>query len=105
MTRFSKLAAVLLVGMSITAMPVHAQTARATKSAYSVKETTLGVLLDDPVSKAIIARLVPTIIDHPQVQIARALTLVQLQGFAGDLLTDPVLGSIDTALRKAAPKR
>ena len=105
MSKFAKIAAVFLAAGSIAALPVHAETYKATKSPYSVKETALGTLLDDPASRAIVARYAPVIIDHPQLQMARSLTLVQLQGFAGDILTDPVLGSIDAALRKSAPKR
>ncbi len=74
-----------------------------TQAAYSVQETSLGTLLDDPVSREIVRRYAPTIINHPQVSMARPLTLSQLQRFAGDILNDDVLAKIDAALKAAAP--
>jgi hypothetical protein len=105
MSKTLTFAALLLATMPIVAVPAYAGAPHSTSAAYSVKETSLGTMLDDPASRAIIARFAPDIIGHPQVQMARSLTLVQLQGFAGDMLADPVLASIDAALRKAAPKR
>lgn len=102
------LAATIAIALPLTAMPVAAGTAAAsakkTQARYSVEDTSLGTLLDDPASLAIIKTYAPTIISHPQVSMARPLTLSQLRRFAGDTLNEDVLAKIDAALTAAAPK-
>lgn len=100
------LAAVLLAAVSASPAAVHAETAAIAKAkaAYKVEETDLGTLLDDPVAKAILARHIPTLIASEQIDMARSMTLVQLQQFAGDQLKDDVIAKIQTDLDAASPK-
>lgn len=101
----------ILVAMLAVSAPVGFTAAVAapaavskTKAVYSVQETSLGTLLDDPASRAILKKHAPTILNHPQVEMAKPLTLAQLQRFSGDVLSDDVLTKIDGALKAAAPK-
>ena len=75
------LAAASLAGLAATAAVTPAAAASAP---YSTAETDLGTLLDDPASKAILDKYLPTLIASPQIDMARGMTLKQLQGFAAD---------------------
>lgn len=67
---------------------------------YSVDETTLGALLDDPAAKAVLTKHVPAIVSNNQVDMARGLTLKSLQNYAGDEITDAKLAAINADLAK-----
>lgn len=93
-----------LSGTPAMAAPAAPTTAASTKARYTVAETDLGTLLDDPVSKAILAKFIPDIIANPNIEMGRALTLTQMQAYAGDMLSDEVLAKIQADLAAAAPK-
>lgn len=99
---FTILLALGVASPSIASSSKSAVSAK-TKVAYSVEQTALGTLLDDPTAKAIIQKYAPEVISHPQVAMARPLSLRQLQTFSGDLLNDAVLAKIQTALKAASP--
>lgn len=69
-------------------------------SALSVESTDLGTLLDDPAAKAVLAKHVPDLVGNGQIEMARAMTLKQLQQFAGDMLSDEKLAQIQADLDK-----
>ena len=71
---------------------------------YSTAETTIGELLDDPAAKAVLVKNVPDLANNPQMDMARGMTLKQIQGFAGDMLSDETLGKIDADLAKLPAK-
>ena len=73
-------------------------------SAYSVETTELGTLLDDPAAKAVLNKHVPDIISSEQIDMARTMTLKQLQQYAGDRLTDEKVALIQADLDKLAKK-
>jgi para-nitrobenzyl esterase len=62
---------------------------------YSTNETEIGTLLDDPIAKAIIEKNIPGFTTNDQVDMARAMTLKQVQQYAPDDVTDAVLAKID----------
>ncbi len=72
--------------------------AAAPAAKLSTADTTIGDLLDNPAAKAVLARHIPALIENAQIDMARSMTLKQIQGFAGDALTDEVLAKIDTDL-------
>lgn len=81
----------------------NAETGSSTESAkpqYSTGDTDIGTLLDNPATKAVLDKHVPALAANPQIAMARAMTLRQIQGFASDMLTDEILASIDTDLAK-----
>ena len=65
---------------------------------YSTSETSIGTLLDDPAAAEIIEKHMPGITTNDQISMARSLTLVALQGFAPDMVTDEALAKIDADL-------
>ena len=82
----------------LTALPAMAETAAATP--LSVETTDLGTLLDNAGAKAVLTKHIPDLIANEQISMARGMTLKQLQGFAGDVLTDEKLAAIEADLNK-----
>ena len=72
---------------------------------YSVEETALGAMLDDPAAKAVLAKHIPAIVGSDQIQMARGMTLKQLQQYAGDMLSDTKLADIQADLNKLPTKK
>jgi para-nitrobenzyl esterase len=70
------------------------------KAHYSTTETELGVLLDDPAAKAIVEKHIPGLTTNDQVDLARAMTLKDIQAFSPDDVTDERLAAIDAELAK-----
>ncbi|MFD1613220.1 hypothetical protein ACFSCW_15550 [Sphingomonas tabacisoli] len=75
-----------------------------TKAHYTVQETDLGTMLDDPAAKAILVKSIPDVVNNPQIEMGRSLTLAQLQQYAGESVTDAALKTIQASLDAAAPK-
>ena len=71
---------------------------QATKPAFSTSESTIGSLLDNPKTKAVLDKIVPALATNPQIDMARGFTLKQVQQFAPDQLTDELLAKIDAEL-------
>jgi hypothetical protein len=95
------LVAALLVFASqsgLAALPAMAETAAATP--LSVENTDLGTLLDNAGAKAVLAKHIPDLIANEQIAMARGMTLKQLQGYAGDVLTEEKLAAIQADLNK-----
>lgn len=85
------------------AAPVYAADpapATAAAPAYSTEATDIGTLLDNPATKAVIDKHMPGFSANPQIDMARSMTLKQVQQFAGDQMTDDVLSKIDADLAK-----
>ena len=67
---------------------------------FSVESTDLGTLLDNAGAKAVLMKYIPAMISNDQVQMARSMTLKQLQQYAADALTDETLAKIQGDLDK-----
>ena len=76
----------------------------AAEAGFSVETTDLGSLLDDAGAKAVLVKHLPELVSNEQIQMARSMTLKQLQGFAGDALTDEKLAAIQADLDKLSKK-
>jgi para-nitrobenzyl esterase len=88
-----------------TAAPVSAAApASAAARHYTTAETTIGTLLDDPAAKAILVKYIPQLATSTQIDMARGMTLKQIQSYAADMLTDETLGKIDWDLSKLSTK-
>lgn len=93
------LIALAAAAATVTAAPAFAVEAPAAAApALSTTDTTIGDLLDNPPAKAVLAKHIPAMIENSQIDMARSMTLKQIQGFAGDALTDEVLAKIDVDL-------
>lgn len=81
--------------MAMSPVPAFAQAA-----AYSTSTTEIGALLDDPAAKAVLERHVPGMTTNDQVDMARSMTLKDIQQYSPDQITDKVLAEIDADLAK-----
>ncbi len=101
MTKTMMLAAMAAMLAPLAALPVAAQAATVPmKATYTSADTDLGTLLDNPATKAVLMKHIPAMISNPQIDMARAMTLKQLQNYAADQLTDAKLAMIDADLAK-----
>lgn len=64
---------------------------------FTTTESLIGDLLDNEAAKAVLEQHIPELINNPQIDMARAMTLKSIQAYAPDL-TDDVLAAIDTDL-------
>ena len=94
------LTAALALAPVIATSAIAAEAAPAAAAKLSVEETDLGTLLDNAAAKAVLAKHIPDMINNDQITMARSMTLKQLQGFAGDALTDEKLAAIQADLDK-----
>jgi para-nitrobenzyl esterase len=98
----------LLAATAISAPAYAAAPAPAAAPAaahYTTAETDIGTLLDDPASKAVLDKNMPGFSSNPQIDMARAMTLAQIQQFAPDQVSANVLAKIDADLAKLPPKK
>ena len=99
---------ILAVAALALTTPAYADTAApaptAPAAAYKSDTTPIGVLLDDPAAKAVLEKIVPPLIANPQIEMARPMTLKQVQAFTNGALTDELLIQIDTELAKLPAK-
>ncbi len=77
-----------------------AEEAPAAAAKYSTAETTIGDLLDNPVTKAILDKHMPGFSTNPQVEMARGFTLRAIQPMAPDQIKAEALDLIDADLAK-----
>ena len=64
----------------------------------STADTTIGDLLDNPAAKAVLMKHVPALAGNAQIEMARSMTLKQIQPMAGEVLSDELLAKIDMDL-------
>lgn len=64
----------------------------------TTESTTLGELLDNPASKAVLEKHAPMLTQGGQIDQARGIPLKTLQSYMGDALSDDVLKAIDAEL-------
>lgn len=76
-----------------------------TTAGYKVDSTTLGVLFDDPAAKAVLDKHLPGFTANPQLQMARSLTLKDIQQYAPDKFSDKLLADIQTDLSALPAKK
>lgn len=87
--------------MALAAVPAGAEAPAAPAAAgFSVENTDLGTLLDDPGAKAVLMKHIPAMVSNDQISMARPMTLKQLQQYSGDSLTDEKLAAIQADLAK-----
>lgn len=94
------IAAALAAAFAVPAHAAEPAPASAPAPAYSTAETDIGTLLDNPATKAVLDKHMPGFSANPQIDMARSMTLKQVQQFAGDQMTDDVLAKVDADLAK-----
>lgn len=90
----------LLAGL----LAVSSVPAMAAGAPYTTADTTIGTLVDDAAAKAVLEKHMPGFSSNPQLEMAKAMTLKQIQGFAPDMIKDETLAKIDADLAKLPAK-
>ena len=72
---------------------------------YSVEETAPRAMLADPPATDGLAKHIPAIVGSDQIQMARGMTLKQLQQYAGDMLSEAKMADIQADLNKLPAKK
>ena len=83
---------------ALAADPAPAAAPAVPAAKYSTVGTDIGTLVDNTATKAVLDRVLPGFTDNPQMDMARSMTMRQIQQFAADKLTDEVLTRIDIEL-------
>ncbi len=91
-------AALALATAAAPAFAAETAPAAAPAPKYSTAGTTIGDLIDNAATKAVLEKHLPALIGNPQMEMARSMTLKQIQGFAGDALSDEILAKVDADL-------
>lgn len=97
--------AVAIALLPVASSAALADSAPAASSAkFTTADTDLGTLLDNPATKAVLQKYLPQMVSSPQIDMARSMTLKQLQAYAGDQLPDETLAKIDADFAKIPSK-
>jgi len=62
-------------------------------------QTSVGDLLDNDSTRVILEQVLPGIASHPQIGMARGMSLAMAAQFSGGLITQDALDQIDAALK------
>ena len=79
--------------------------AAAAAGRYSTDNTTIGEIMADPAAKAVVDKHVPGMLANDQIEMAKDMTLKQLQQYSPDNLSDKTLGDIDAEFAKLPAKK
>lgn len=77
----------------------------ATAAHYSTSDTTIGEILADPAAKAAVEKHIPGMLSNDQIEMAKEMTLKQIQQYSPDTVTDKALADIDTDFAKLPVKK
>lgn len=80
------------------AFAAEASVAAAPAAKFSTASSTIGDLLDNAAAKAVLEKHLPALVGNAQIEMARTMTLKQIQGMAGDMLSDEALAKVDADL-------
>lgn len=95
----------LILLAALCAVPAAAyQAAPAAAEVYNTVDTPIGTLIDDAAAKAIIEKYVPGMTTSAQIDMARTMSLKDIQTYAAEQLTDDVLKKIDVELAALGKK-
>ena len=86
-----------------TAPGASAPTPAAPAQAWSTADSTIGDLLDNPATLAVLQKDIPDVVNNPQIDQARGMTLQAIQPYAPTQLPDTVLAQVDADLAKVPP--
>lgn len=93
-------AAPAIAGEAATTIPA------ATPGHYSVKETLVGKMLDDPAANELLKKMIPSVYANEMFQtMGRDNTLQGIQQFEPEALKDEVLAKVQTELNKLPVKK
>ncbi|OJU13767.1 MAG: hypothetical protein BGN86_15455 [Caulobacterales bacterium 68-7] len=108
-------AAAFAIAASLIALPfaAHAQAPAAPAAAdpaslpgaaaaskFKTGQTSIGDILDNAAAKAVLQKHLPALVSNPDLDQGRFMTLKEVQQYAADMITDPVLAAIDADFAK-----
>lgn len=67
---------------------------------FSVKTTSIGDLLDNAEAHAIFEAHFPDVVNHPQIDMGRYMTLPEAQSYEPGLITDEKLAAMEADLQR-----
>lgn len=67
---------------------------------FSVAKTTIGDLMKNDATKAVLVKIIPDVANNPQLEQGYAMTLPDIVQYVPDQLTDEKLKAIDAELAK-----
>ena len=73
--------------------------------AYSTGSSTIGDILADPAAKAVVEKYIPGMLSNDQIEMAKDMTLKQIQQYSPDTVTDANLAKIDADFAKLPAKK
>lgn len=79
--------------------------AAAAAAHYSTENTTIGDIMADPAAKAVVDKHVPGMLANDQIEMAKEMTLKQIQQYSPDSLSDKTLADIDAEFAKLPVKK
>ncbi len=94
-----------LAALSMAAPAVADPAAAAAAGRYSTSVTDIGTLLDDAASRALLDKYIPGMTSSDQIDLARAMTLKDIQAYSPDNVTDKVLADLDAEFAKLPAKK
>ena len=97
--KYIALGALLVLGLSTPSLSQQSSSKPATAPGTQLSSSsTVGELLDNPASRAVLERLVPVIANSPQIAQARTFPLRAIAQYAPTILTEEKLSQIDREL-------
>lgn len=95
---------IALVAGAVPAMTLAGE-APAKPAGYSVSETQVGTLLDDPAANELLKKMIPTVYANEMFHtMGRELTLKAIQQYEPEALSDENLAKVQAELGKLKPK-
>lgn len=98
------LACILAAAAALPIVTYAADAPASTAAHASTAETLIGDMLDDAKMRAILDKYLPGFSAADQVDMARGMTLKDVQQYAPDTVTDDALAKIDADLAKLPTK-
>ncbi len=95
----AQLIAILLMAATPSLAQAPAAPAAATTPKYSVQTTTMGEMVANPQTKALLEKYFPEVINHPQFNEGLGLTLPEIVQYLPDVVTPPKLAAMDAELK------
>ena len=70
----------------------------ASAAVYSTSQSTIGALLNNPATRAVLEKHIPDLVANPSIQQASTMTLQAVKSYVPDTLSDEKLAAIDAEL-------
>jgi len=100
------LAALVTVAVPALAADAASPIPAAAPGHYSVKETLVGKMLDDPAADELLKKMIPTVYANDMFHsMGRDSTLQAIQQYEPEALSDAVLAKVQTELNKLPAKK